>query len=82
MIGVLDYGIGNLRSAEKALEHLGAEAVLLSDPDEADAAEALVLPGVGSFGRCAEALRRSGLDAPARRAIEAGRPFLGICVGF
>jgi len=82
VIGVLDYGIGNLRSAEKALEHLGAEAALLSDPDEADAAEALVLPGVGSFGRCAEALRRSGLDAPARRAIEAGRPFLGICVGF
>ena len=82
MIGVLDYGIGNLRSAEKALEHLGAEAALLSAPDEADAAEALELPGVGSFGRCAEALRRSGLDAPARRAIEAGRPFLGICVGF
>ncbi|HZU79393.1 MAG TPA: imidazole glycerol phosphate synthase subunit HisH [Acidimicrobiales bacterium] len=82
MIAVLDYGIGNLRSAEKALQHVGAEARLVSDPDAAAAADAVVLPGVGNFGRCAEALRSSGLEEVARDAIAAGRPFLGICVGF
>lgn len=82
MIGVLDYGIGNLRSAEKALQHLGADARLVADPDEAAAAAALVLPGVGAFGPCARALRASGLEPVARRALDEGRPFLGICVGF
>ena len=82
MIGVLDYGIGNLRSAEKALQHLGADARLVADPDEAAGADALVLPGVGAFGPCARALRRSGLEPVARRALEEDRPFLGICVGF
>ena len=81
MIAVLDYGIGNLRSAEKALQRLGAEAKLVDDPDEASQAGAVVLPGVGSFGRCIEALRDSGLDRVARDAISAGKPFLGICVG-
>ena len=66
VIAVLDYGIGNLRSAEKALQHLGADARLVSDPDEAAAADGMVLPGVGSFGRCARALRSSGLDRAAR----------------
>jgi imidazole glycerol-phosphate synthase subunit HisH len=80
-IAVLDYGIGNLRSAEKALQHLGAEAVLVADPDVAAAAGAVVLPGVGSFGRCMEALVASGLDRVARLAAADGRPFLGICVG-
>ncbi|MHB8681898.1 MAG: imidazole glycerol phosphate synthase subunit HisH [Acidimicrobiales bacterium] len=82
MIAVLDYGIGNLRSAEKALQHLGADARLVTDPDEAAGASGVVLPGVGNFGRCAEALRTSGLEAVARGAVEAGKPFLGICVGF
>src|SRR3984957_3054097 len=82
VIAVLDYGIGNLRSAEKALQHLGADAALVDDPERAGAADGVVLPGVGAFGRCAEALRSSGLDAAARSAIEAGIPFLGICVGF
>ena len=82
MIGVLDYGIGNLRSAEKALQHLGADARLVADPDEAAGADALVLPGVGAFGPCARALRDSGLERVARRALEEARPFLGICVGF
>ncbi|MHB8438843.1 MAG: imidazole glycerol phosphate synthase subunit HisH [Acidimicrobiales bacterium] len=82
MIAVLDYGIGNLRSAEKALQHLGAEARLVSDPDEAVSAAAMVLPGVGAFGRCAQALRSSGLEAVAREAIGRGVPFLGICIGF
>jgi len=82
LIAVLDYGIGNLRSAEKALVHLGADARLVTDPDEAAGATGIVLPGVGAFGRCAQALRDSGLEPVARQAIEAGKPFLGICVGF
>ena len=82
MIAVLDYGIGNLRSAEKALQHLGADARLVEDPEIAADADAVVLPGVGEFGRCAAALRASGLDAAARDAVARGIPFLGICVGF
>ena len=80
-IAVLDYGIGNLRSAEKALEHVGADAVLTSDPAEVERAAAVVLPGVGSFGRCREALADTGLDQVALEAVASGRPFLGICVG-
>lgn len=79
-IAVLDYGIGNLRSAEKALQRVGADARLTASPPEAEAADALVLPGVGSFGPCARALRESGLAEVATRAIDAV-PFLGICVG-
>ena len=81
MIAVLDYGIGNLRSAQKALEKVGAEAVLTSDPEQIATAKGVVLPGVGHVGRCLEALRDSGLEDPAKAAIDAGRPFLGICVG-
>jgi glutamine amidotransferase len=81
MIAVLDYGIGNLRSAEKALQRQGADARLVTDPDQAASADAVVLPGVGAFGRCMEALADSGLDEVARRAVERGVPFLGICVG-
>jgi imidazole glycerol-phosphate synthase subunit HisH len=80
-IAVLDYGIGNLRSAEKALQRVGADAALVTDPAVARLAEGVVLPGVGHFGRCMEALRQSGLDAVAREAAQSGRPFLGICVG-
>ena len=81
MIAVLDYGIGNLRSAEKALQKVGARAALTSNPAEVDAAAGVVLPGVGHVGRCLEALRESGLEEPARAAIDAGKPFIGICVG-
>ncbi len=82
MIAVLDYGIGNLRSAQKALERVsGADVRLVTDPAEADGARAVVLPGVGAFGRCMEALRSSGLDVVAKDAVNAGTPFLGICVG-
>ncbi len=80
-LAVLDYGIGNLRSAQKALEHVGADATLTADPAVVEAADAVVLPGVGSFGRCREALADTGLDRVALDAIESGRPFLGICVG-
>ena len=82
MIAVLDYGIGNLRSAEKALQRVGADARLVDDPDAAADADGVVLPGVGAFGRCAEALARTGLAAAARDAVSRGVPFLGICVGF
>ena len=81
MLAVLDYGIGNLRSATKALQRMGADARLVSDPDEAAQATGVVLPGVGAFGPCMEALRSSGLDAAAQGAMERGVPFLGICVG-
>ncbi|MDA8047472.1 MAG: imidazole glycerol phosphate synthase subunit HisH [Actinomycetota bacterium] len=81
MIAVLDYGIGNLRSAEKALQKVGADAALIDDPALAATADGVVLPGVGSFGRCMEALRASGLDRVALDAVAAGKPFLGICVG-
>lgn len=80
-IVVLDYGIGNLASAHRALVHLGAPARLVADAGAAEGASAVVLPGVGAFGRCAEALEESGLGAVARGAIESGLPFLGICVG-
>jgi glutamine amidotransferase len=81
LIAVLDYGIGNLRSAHKALEHLGAEARLAATPAEADGAAGVVLPGVGAFGPCLAALRRSLLDRVVLEAAERGVPFLAICVG-
>ncbi len=81
MIAVLDYGIGNLRSAEKALQKVGADARLIADADDVVGADGVVLPGVGNYGRCIEALRDSALDRVALDAINAGTPFLGICVG-
>ena len=80
-VAVLDYGIGNLRSAQKALEHVGADAVLTDDPQVAASADAVVLPGVGAFGACMDALRSSGLEPAVRAAVASGRPFIGICVG-
>ena len=79
---MLDYGIGNLRSAEKALQHVGAAARLVTSAADVAAADAVVLPGVGAFGACARALRESGLEEPARRALADGVPFFGVCVGF
>jgi len=81
MIAVLDYGIGNLASAQKALVAAGGDAQLVTHPDQARHAHAVVLPGVGAFGSCMTALRDSGLDAVVLDAIERGMPFLGICVG-
>lgn len=80
-VAVLDYGIGNLRSAQKALERVGADARLTADPDEIAAATGVVMPGVGAFGKCMEALRESKLDKLALDAIDAAVPFMGICVG-
>ena len=81
LVAVLDYGIGNLRSAQKALQRVGADARLTADPDVIGRADGLVLPGVGAFGACARALRDSGLDVLARKAVDAEVPFLGICIG-
>ena len=81
LVAVLDYEIGNLLSAQKALEHVGADARLTADRDVIAAAAAVVLPGVGAFGRCMEALADTGLDVAAKDAVAAGTPFLGICVG-
>jgi glutamine amidotransferase len=81
LIAVLDYGIGNLRSAQKALERCGADARLTADVAVIDAADAVVLPGVGAFGACMDALRHARLEEPALAAVDSGRPFLGICVG-
>lgn len=80
-IAVVDYGIGNLRSAQKALEHCGADARLTADAAEIGAADAVVLPGVGAFGACMDALRNAGLEASIHDAVASRRPFLGICVG-
>jgi len=80
-IAVIDYGIGNLRSAEKALQRVGADATLTSDQAQIAAADAVVLPGVGNFGRCIDALHQAGLDQVTRSAAASERPFLGICVG-
>jgi glutamine amidotransferase len=82
MLAVLDYGIGNLASAEKALARLHSDVRLVRRPEEAEGAAGVVLPGVGAFGACARALAQTGLAQVARQAIAAGTPFLGICVGF
>lgn len=80
-IAVVDYGIGNLRSAHKALVRVGADARLTSSADDIIGADAVVLPGVGAFGACMEALRARNLEAVIREFVATGRPFLGICVG-
>lgn len=81
MIALIDYGMGNLRSVAKALEHVGAEVVVTSDAEAIASAEAVVLPGVGAFGRCMENLEAAGLCPVVRDVAASGRPFLGICVG-
>ena len=81
LIAVVDYGIGNLHSAQKALVHEGADARLTRDPADIAAADGVVLPGVGAFGACMSALRDSGLERAVVDAAASGRPFLGICVG-
>jgi glutamine amidotransferase len=81
LVAVLDYGIGNLSSAQKALVRTGADARLTRDPGLVSDADGVVLPGVGAFGACMDALRESGLEPVVHAAVASGRPFLGICVG-
>ena len=82
MIALLDYGSGNLRSVHKALLKAGAEVRIAQRPDEIGDARAMVLPGVGAFDDCINALRKQELLEAARDFINSGQPFLGICVGY
>ncbi len=81
LVAVLDYGIGNLSSAQKALVRVGADARLTRDAGLVVDADGVVLPGVGAFGACMDALRGAGLESVVHAAVESSRPFLGICVG-
>lgn len=81
MIAILDYGIGNLFSVQKAFAYLGAEAVVTGEAEDVRAAERIVLPGVGAFGDCMKNLAASGLVPVLMERIAAGVPLLGICVG-
>jgi imidazole glycerol-phosphate synthase subunit HisH len=80
-VAILDYGMGNLRSVEKALERVGAEVEITSDPGRAADADGVILPGVGAFPRAMKRVRELGHDALVRQRIEDDRPVLGICLG-
>jgi glutamine amidotransferase len=81
-IGVVDYGSGNLRSVCKALEAVGASVALVTRAAQLDPLDAVVVPGVGAFGDCAQNLRKSGLWEPLTEWLRAERPYLGICLGY
>jgi glutamine amidotransferase len=80
-IVIIDYGMGNLRSVQKAFEQVGCQAVVTADPAVAAQADKLVLPGVGAFRDCMRNLTEGGFVAPIKAHIAAGKPFLGICLG-
>jgi glutamine amidotransferase len=81
MIAIIDYGAGNIRSIEKALEHVGARVQVTDDPAMVAEAQAVVLPGVGSGGAAMARMKARGLDDAIRQATHQGKPFLGICLG-
>lgn len=81
VIAIIDYGIGNLPSAQKAYERAGAVAVITNDPSVIASADGVVLPGVGAMGRCMQSLDEYAMRSPVLDAIASGRPFMGICVG-
>ena len=81
MIAIIDYGMGNLRSVQKGLEHVGFNAVVTRDVSEIDAARGVVLPGVGAFSACMENLGKFGLIEPIQEMVRRKKPFLGICLG-
>jgi glutamine amidotransferase len=80
-VAILDYGMGNLRSAEKAFEHVGARAVITREPDEIRDADGVVLPGVGAFPKAMAAVRELTFDSLLRERRDAGVPIVGICLG-
>jgi glutamine amidotransferase len=80
MIAIIDYGVGNLRSVEKAFAHLGYQALVTSDPGIVRDAAKVVLPGVGAFGKAMENLENAGMVPVVKEVAESGRPFLGICL--
>jgi len=81
MIAIIDYGMGNLRSVQKAFEYMGFEAVISDNADVIDQASHVILPGVGAFCDAMQRLRDTGLDQALLRAAKAGKPVLGICLG-
>ncbi len=81
MIAIIDYGMGNLRSVQKALEVSGAKTRVTSDPKDLQKCSKIVFPGVGAFGPAMRELKRLKLVAPIKNAISAGKPFLGLCLG-
>lgn len=80
-ITIVDYQMGNLRSVQKAIEHVGFAAEVTGDPSKIAAAEKLILPGVGAFGDAISELRQRSLIEPIKESVAAGKPFLGICLG-
>ncbi len=80
-IGIIDYGMGNLKSVLKAFRFIGCDAKIITEPDELDGCAKLVLPGVGAFCDAIAALRDKGLDCAIKDAVARGVPFLGICLG-
>lgn len=82
-IAILDYGMGNLRSVARAVEHVGGPGIgeIAATPAEASKADALIVPGVGAFGACLRNLREAGLDATIKDFVQSDRPVLGICLG-
>jgi glutamine amidotransferase len=82
MIGIVDYDIGNLRSVQKAFQHVGGDAVFVRTPEEIARVDALVLPGVGAFGDCVRCLAKSGMWDDVLAWAKSERPFFGICVGY
>ncbi|HEY8841742.1 MAG TPA: imidazole glycerol phosphate synthase subunit HisH [Candidatus Dormibacteraeota bacterium] len=82
MIAVVDYGVGNVRSVERALVHAGAYPQLTADPDELDDADGIVLPGVGAFGPALEKLTAAGLGRRVVELARRGTPILGVCLGY
>jgi glutamine amidotransferase len=81
MIAIIDYGMGNLRSVQKAIEAVGSTAEITSDPDRVRHASKVVLPGVGAFADAMSELRRTGLGEAFREAVHRGKPCLGVCLG-
>ena len=82
MIAVIDYGMGNLRSVQKALERTGCDAIVTRDLAKIESARGVVLPGVGAFSACMENLGKFGMIEPIRDLVKRQKPFLGICLGF
>ncbi len=80
-VSIIDYGMANLRSVQKSFEHEGTHAQIISQPEEIDATDKIVLPGVGAFRDAVATLREKNLVEPIIRHIEKGKPFLGICLG-
>src|SRR5450756_1923746 len=81
MIGIIDYGVGNLRSVQKACEYMGMNAVITADPEVIGGSSHIILPGVGAFSEAMNQLREKDLIKVIEHTIQSGKPFLGICLG-